>query len=157
MRYIHHLYVTSLALSNTLSLCVWKCNLRAKVASNDFGNVSQRFMFSGALLPLASFFAGFINGSIQRSCTVTSIQANFFSLADQLHHVLLCSYKIDVYFVFTLQTKPTGNLGVCKQVWCEVLSCVFCSRKKREIAFIFNDQVHKKLIKRINFNLLFLN
>lgn len=110
VRYIHHLYVTSFALSNTLSLCLWKWNSRAKVASNDGGNVSQRFMFSGALLPLASFFfAGFINGSIQRSCTVTSIQVYVFSLGDQLHHVLLCSYKIDVHFVFTLQTKPTGN------------------------------------------------
>lgn len=89
-----------------------------KVASNDFGNVSQRFMFSGALLPLARFFfASFINGSIQRSCTVTSIEANFFSLGDQLHRVLLCSYKIDVYFVFTLLCKQnsTGNMGVCKQ------------------------------------------
>lgn len=137
MRYIHHLYVTSLALSNTLSLCVWKWNLRTKVASNDSGNVSQRFMFSGALLPLARFFffVGFINGSIQRSCTVTSIEANFFSLGDQLHHVLLCSYKIDVYFVFTLLCKqnPTGNMGVCKQAWCEVF--FYLGKIKRENCF----------------------
>lgn len=113
MRYIHHLYVTSLALSNALSLCVWKWNLGAKVASNDSGNVSQRFMFSGATTGQVFFFffPGFINDLFKGHVPLHQLRRTSFHLAINyiVFYFVVTKLTSTLYLLYSANKTPQGT------------------------------------------------